>query len=204
MTNNDNAAQRPETPIQDAGRDPGGRAPRRWKTPAIFVGVLACGFALGIGAYAATAPTDPTGLRQGVRLAFVQHMIGRALDSVGANAAQESKVHDIVAAKFAEIAPNPDERAALRKQALELLAAPTVDRAAVEKLRVQAVATFDAKSKAVVGGLVDIADQLTPDQRTKLAGEIEAMRQHGHGMMGPGRGWRHGGPMNGGPDNEDD
>jgi len=202
MSNNDNAAQRPETPPQGTGPDLGGRGARRWRTPAIYAGVLACGFALGIGAYAATGPSDPIGLRQGVRLAFVQHMVGRALDSVGASTEQEGKVHDIIAAKFAEIAPNPDEHAALRKQALELLTAPTIDRVAVEKLRVQAVATFDAKSKAVVGGLVDIADQLTPDQRTKLAGEIEAMRQQHHGMMGPWGGWRHDGPMNHGPDNE--
>ncbi len=126
-------------------------------------------------------------------------MIGRALDSVGASAEQENKVHDIVAAKFAEIAPDPDEHAALRKHALELLAAPTIDRAEVEKVRAQAVAAFDAKSKAVVGGLLDIADQLTPDQRAKLAAEIEAMPQHGP-MMGPWGGWRHGGPMFGPPD----
>ena len=94
-----------------------------------------CGIALGLGAYAATASTETAGWRQGVRLAFVQHMIGRALDSVGASAEQENKVHDIVVAKFAEIAPNPEEHAALRKQALELLAAPTIDRAAVEKVR---------------------------------------------------------------------
>ena len=126
-------------------------------------------------------------------------MIGRALDSVGASAEQENKVHDIVAAKFAEIAPNPDEHAALRKHALELLSAPTIDRAEVEKVRAEAVAAFDAKSKAVVGGLIDIADQLTPDQRAKLAARIEAMPQHGP-MMGPWGGWRHGGPMSGPPD----
>ena len=103
-------------------------------------------------------------------------------------------------AKFAEIAPNPEEHAALRKRALELLAAPAIDRAEVEKLRAQAVAAFDAKSKAMVGGLLDIADQLTPDQRAKLAAQIEAMPPHGP-MMGPwGGGPRHGGPVHGGPD----
>jgi Spy/CpxP family protein refolding chaperone len=141
--------------------------------------------------------------RQGLHLAFVQHMVAHALDSVGASAAQEAKVHDIVAAKFAEIAPNPDEHAAMRKQALELLAAPTIDRAAVEKLRLQAVATFDAKSKAVVGSVLDIADQLTPEQRVKLAAELEAMPHDGPMMMGPWGGHHHGGPMFGGPDNGD-
>jgi Spy/CpxP family protein refolding chaperone len=127
-------------------------------------------------------------------------MIGNALDSVGASAEQEGKVHDIVVARFAEIAPNPETHAAMRKHALELLAAPTIDRAEVEKMRAEAVATFDTKSKAVVGGLLEIADQLTPDQRAKLAAEIEAMPQHGPMMMGPWGGWRHGGPMSDAPD----
>jgi len=196
MTDNDNATLRPEPPLLETKRDLAGRGPRRWAAPAVFIGTLA----LGLGAYAATAATEGADWRQGVRLAFVQHMIGRVLDSVGASAEQENKVHDIVVAKFAEIAPNPEEHAALRKHALELLSAPTIDRAEVEKVRAQAVATFDAKSKAVVGGLIDIAEQLTPDQRAKLAAQIEAMPQRGPMMMGPWGGWRHGGPMFGAPD----
>ena len=179
--------------------DLSGRGPRRWSTPTIVAGAFACAIVLGLGGYAATAATDPVGLRQGLRLAFVQQVIGRALNSVGASAEQEGRVHDIVAARFAEIAPNPEEHAALRERALELLAAPTIDRAEVEKLRAQAIATFDAKSKAVVGGLLDIADQLTPAQRAKLTAEIEAMPEHGP-MMGPWGGWRHGGAMFGAPD----
>ena len=140
---------------------------------------------------------------QGVRLVFVQHMIGRALDSVGASSAQEAKAHDIVAAKFAEVAPDPKQHEEMRKQALELLAAPTIDRAAAEKLRTDAVANFDAKSKMVVGAVLDIADQLTPAQRTQLTARIAEMAQHG--PMGP-WGWRHGqmddGP-NGAPDGGD-
>ena len=43
---------------------------------------------------------------------------------------------------------------------------------------------FDAKSKLVVSGLLDIADLLTPEQRTQLAAEIEHMRSMGGGPMG--------------------
>ncbi len=196
MIDNDNATHRPAPLLRETKRDLRGRSPRRWAAPAVFAGVLA----LGLGAYAATAATEGADWRQGARLAFVQRMIGRALDSVGASAEQENKVHDIVVAKFAEIAPNPEEHAALRKHALELLAAPTIDRVEVEKVRAQAVAAFDAKSKAVVSGLIDIAEQLTPDQRAKLAAQIEAMPQRGPMMMGPWGGWRHGGPMFGAPD----
>ena len=121
MTDNDTATKRRDE--QPNATMPGriGRGPRRWSTPAIVAGAFACAIALGAGGYAAIAATDPTGLRQGLRLVFVQQVIGRALDSVGASAEQENKVHDIVAAKFAEIAPDPEEHGALRRRALELL-----------------------------------------------------------------------------------
>ena len=165
----------------------------------MLAGFLVGGVALAAGGYAATTgAADGPGWREGMRLAFAQRAVTRALDSVGASSAQEAKIHDIVAARFAELGPNPDERAAMRKQALDLLAAPTVDRAAVEKMRLDAVAKFDAKSKTVAAGLLDIADQLTPDQRAKLAAHIEAMAQRGP-MGGPWGHWGHGGPRDHGP-----
>jgi Spy/CpxP family protein refolding chaperone len=159
------------------------------------------GFGLAAVGYAATTADGP-GWRDGMRLAFAQRAVSRALDSIGASAAQEAKIHDIVAARFAELGPNPDERAAVRKQALDLLAAPTIDRAAVEKMRLDAVARFDAKSKTVVAGLLDIADQLTPEQRTKLAAHIEAMAERGP-MGGPWGHWGHGGHGGHGPTTDD-
>ena len=75
-------------------------------------------------------------------------------------------------------------------------------------MRADAIANLDAKSKTLVGGLLDIADQLTPQQRTALTAEIGEMAQHG-AMMGPWGGWRHGHPMiddgpNGPPDSAPD
>ena len=119
-------------------------------------------------------------------------MVEHALDGVGASSEQEAKVHDIVAQKFAELGPDPEARAAMRKQALDLLGQPTIDRAAVEKMRLDAVAKFDAKSKTFVAGLLDIADQLTPEQRAKLTAHIEAMADRGRDGGGWGR-WGHGG-----------
>ncbi len=168
-----------------------------------MIGVLVCGVALGVGGLAAAAAgMDPMGWRHGARLAFVQSAVAHALNSVGASAEQEAKVHDIIAAKFAEIAVKPDDHEALRKQALALLAAPTIDRAAVERLRADVVTIFDAKSKAVVGGLLDVADQLTPPQRAELAAELADMARRGP-MTGWERGphWR---PMDGGPDGAPD
>jgi periplasmic protein CpxP/Spy len=169
-----------------------------WR-PILVLGLLLGGVTLGAAGYAATAAPDRSSWWESMRLAFVQHVVGHALDGVGASAAQEAKIHDIVAAKFTELAPNPDERAAMRKQALELFAAPTVDRAAVEKMRIEAVAKFDAKSKTIVAAVLDIAGQLTPAQRTQFAADIEVMARR-HAMAGPwGHRWGHWGHWGDGP-----
>ena len=189
MTSIDNAPLQPEPPIREPQRRSARSGASPWPRAIAFVGILAAGVALGVGGAAAVAAgMDHMPWGHGARLTFVQHAVARALDSVGASAAQEAKVHDIIAAKFAEIAPNPDDHDNLRKQALDLLAAPTIDRAAVERLRVDVVAMFDAKSKAAVGGLLDVADQLTPPQRAQLAAEVADMARRGP-MMG-----RWGGP----------
>jgi Spy/CpxP family protein refolding chaperone len=185
MTSIDNVPMQPEPPLREPQRKSAGGRASAWPRAVAFVGILACGVALGVGGAAAVAAgMDSTAWRQGARLTLVQRAVARALDSVGASAAQEAKVHDIIAAKFAEIAPQPDDHEALRKQALDLLAAPTIDRAAVERLRLDAVTIFDAKSKALVGGLLDVADQLTPAQRAQLAAEAADMARHGPTMGG--------------------
>jgi periplasmic protein CpxP/Spy len=200
----DNVPLSPEPPM----RAPAQQNPRRryfsWTGVVTIVGALALGVAIGAGGLAFAAGTDQLGWRQGWRLAMIQERSSLMLDSIGVSAAQQAKVHDIIAAKFAEIAPDPKQHEAMRKQALDLLSAPTIDRAAAEKLRAEAVANFDAKSKLVVGGVLDIADQLTPAQRTELAARLNEMAQRG--PMAPWSGWGHppmtpdGGP-NGGPDN---
>jgi len=185
---------------------PSGGLGSHWR-PLALAGLFAGVVALGAGAYAATGATDGMGWRESMRLAFVQRAVSHALDGVGASAEQEAKIHDIVAAKFAELGPIPEERAAMRKEALDLLAAPTIDRAAVEKMRLDVVAKFDARSKTVAAGLLDIADQLTPEQRTKLAAEVEAMAERGPGE-GRWGGWGHWGHWGhgtrGGPDGDPD
>ena len=200
MTDTDNIPLPPEPPF------PAQKAQTRknrflsWPGALVIVGSLAFGVAIGAGGLAIGAGMDQFGWREGMRLAMIQEHASHMMDSIGVSAAQEAKVHDIIAAKFAEIAPDPKQHEAMRKQALDLLSAPTIDRAAVEKLRTDAVANFDAKSKLVVSGILDVADQLTPAQRTELATRINTMAQHG--PMGPWGGWGHH-PMgpDGGPDN---
>jgi periplasmic protein CpxP/Spy len=189
MTDIDNVPLLPEPPLREPSGENGREGFSARTRSFLMVGGLTLGLALGVGSLALAAGTfDSFSVKQGLRLAFVQRIVSHALDSVGATAAQESKVHDIIAANFADVAPNPREHEAMRKQALDLLSPATIDRAAVEKLRADAVANFDAKSKKLVGGVLDIADQLTPTQRTELAARIEQMAQRF--PMGGARGGR--------------
>ena len=51
----------------------------------------------------------------------------------------------------------------------DLLLRPTIDRAALESLRVEQVRQIDGLSKHLFGALADAAEVLTPEQRARLA-----------------------------------
>jgi Spy/CpxP family protein refolding chaperone len=114
-------------------------------------------------------------------------MAERTLDSVGATSDQVAKVHDIIAAAYNDMQPMREKRAAFRKQIVELLKAPTIDAAAIEKARSDHIAELDAASKRLTQAVTDIAGVLTPDQRVKVVDRIEAFLSHG--PKGP---WRDG------------
>jgi protein CpxP len=165
-----------------------------WKRSILVIGLLSGSVAFGAGLVLAAGPGQ-FGWRHGPDLERIQHAVLGVLDSVSATAAQEAKIHDIIAATFADIAPDPKEHAAMRKQALDLLRAPSVDRAAVEKLRADGIARLDATTTKLVGAVLDAADQLTPEQRAKLAERVDAMAQRG--PMGDAWGGPRGGPGDG-------
>ena len=67
-----------------------------------------------------------------------------------------------------------------RRQAIELLAATTVDRGALERLRAEQLVLAEQASQRFVQALADVADVLTPAQRKELAERIGRM----HGRRG--------------------
>lgn len=104
---------------------------------------------------------------------FGEGRIERMLDGVDATADQQKKIWAIVDGTRGEMRPIMHDFRDTRGQLAELLSAPTIDRAAVEKLRGERIAALDQASRKVSDALVNAAETLTPEQRAKLAEQLK-------------------------------
>jgi Spy/CpxP family protein refolding chaperone len=91
------------------------------------------------------------------------------LDLVDASEAQRSQIHQIMKSAAEELKPQHESLRQLQQQSRKLLAAPSVDAAAVEANRQQAQVLHEQLSKRMSQALVAAANVLTPEQRAKLA-----------------------------------
>jgi Spy/CpxP family protein refolding chaperone len=73
--------------------------------------------------------------------------------------------------------PLRENFAANRESMMQLLLAPEIDRAAMEALRSEQMDQADTISRALVTTLADVADVLTPEQRSELASRIAELRR---------------------------
>jgi len=101
------------------------------------------------------------------------------LADVNATEAQQQRVAGIVEATMKEMAPLREKHREARRAIMELLAKPSVDRAAIEAIRAQEIQSADAMSKRFVQSLADVAEVLTPEQRAQLAEKMK-QRRGGH------------------------
>ncbi|WP_018633749.1 Spy/CpxP family protein refolding chaperone [Neomegalonema perideroedes] len=169
MTQENASARSPEAPASEAPA-PKRRARRFW---------LAGGFALlGLGAAAGALAGGGHGRD------FAGRGIERVLRSVDASETQRSEIRAIYEATRGDLLPLRAEMGARREQVDALLKAQTLDRAAFETLRQEALAKADAASARALTGFLDAAEKLTPEQRAELL-ERRAGFRHG-----PGPGWR--------------
>jgi Spy/CpxP family protein refolding chaperone len=103
--------------------------------------------------------------------------IDEALSSVGATADQKQKIFAIGRQAMTDLMPLRERRYVARTRLQELLKAPTFDRAAIEKLRADEFAAYDAGSKRAAQALSDAAEVLNPQQRQQLVERFEARRR---------------------------
>ena len=90
------------------------------------------------------------------------------LSDVGASAEQKQKVAGLAKQALADLVPLREKHQAARKQAIDLLSAAAIDRAALERVRAVELQTGEAASKRLTQALADVAEVLTPEQRAKL------------------------------------
>ena len=107
-------------------------------------------------------------------------MIRHLAVEIDATTEQQDKLRPIVRAAVKDLLPVRDKMLAARATGRELLTQQTIDRAALEKLRADQIATHEAVSKQLVQAVADAAEVLTPEQRRKISD-----------MLPPG-GWGHG------------
>lgn len=130
-------------------------------------------------------PLDPVKMDQ-----RIERMAKHFAVEVDATPEQTSKLAEIARSAAKELRPMREKIQQARKRGMELLSAPTVDRAAIERLRSEQIQAADALSKRLSQALADAAEVLTPEQRKKAAEHFQKRQ-----------GWRHRGPgRRGGPD----
>ena len=108
--------------------------------------------------------------------ARIVRMAERLVNSVDGTPEQKQKVSEIAKAAAKDLREMRKQSGDLRRQGMDLLKAPTIDRAAIETLRSQQMTVADAISKRVATAFADTAEVLTPEQRSKLAERMQSRR----------------------------
>jgi Spy/CpxP family protein refolding chaperone len=148
---------------------------------ATLIGGLAAGAGLTAWAHGGGHRGWHGGGGEGFSEERIERMVKHFGVEVDATEEQKVKLTEIAKAAAKDLQPLREKVREARKQGMELLAAPTIDRGAIEQLRAEQIRAADAASRRMVQALADVAEVLTPEQRQKLA---ERMQKR--------RGWRHG------------
>lgn len=115
----------------------------------------------------------------------ITRMTDHLAREVKATDEQKAKLTEIAKAAVKDLGPMRETMRNGHKQAIDLLAGATLDRAAVEKFRTDHLTQMDQLSKRMSTALADAAEVLTPEQRKQLAERLAA-RHEGRGSHG---GW---------------
>lgn len=105
-----------------------------------------------------------------------ERMIGRLVPD--ATPEQKSKISAIAKAAMTDLQPLREKRRAARAETMKLLSQPTVDRAALEKIRASEMQLADQMSQRMTRMLADTAEVLTPQQRAKAAEHFGKRKGH--------------------------
>ena len=130
--------------------------------------------ALGVLAHRGAGPDGPPTAEEAHEHA--EFFVGFALHRLDATAEQQDRVQKIVSTAIDDLFPVIEKHRADREELRGILAEPTIDRAAIEKLRVQEVALADTMSRIVATAVGDSAEALTAEQRTEFLDRLDRFR----------------------------
>jgi Spy/CpxP family protein refolding chaperone len=141
---------------------------------ALLLGLFAAPAALA-GLFGRHRHHDPDPARMKKHAEFATEFVLREVD---ATAEQTERVKQIVNGALDELLAGHEQHEARRDALLAELAAPEISRSALQALRAEELALWDATSVRLVDAFVDAAAVLTPEQRAEL---IALAREHHHG-----------------------
>jgi Spy/CpxP family protein refolding chaperone len=151
-----------------------------------FFALLGIAALLAFGAFEALGH-GPFGMRACGQLdpARVEKKIDRVagwiVEDLDGTPEQQAQLAAIAKAAAKDLAPIHDELVAGRREAVEILTAETVDRAALEAHRARQMQLVTEASGRLTAAVADAADVLTPAQREKAAERLAArMARFGH------------------------
>jgi len=155
------------------------RAPHRHYLRRLAFALL---IAVGAGAAASVLAHGPSGMawHHGAGSSedvgnHVAQMVQLLYADVDVSDAQKAQIDPLVQQAVADLAPLHSELHDSHANMLAVLGAETVDRTAIETMRIAHIRAMDQASQRITQLLEDIADVLTPAQRKALA---EAIAQH--------------------------
>lgn len=151
------------------------RRGRRWILAGVFaaaagaIAVAGAGFANAAGAL--HGHHQHGGKHQAMNPAEMEKHIDQMVEEVVADgtAEQKAQVAAIAKAAFTDLQPAHKQFHDAHARAHDLLMQPTVDRAALEQLRLQQMQQLDTASRRILLAVADAAQVLTVEQRGKFA-----------------------------------
>ena len=125
---------------------------------------------------------DPERLRE-----FAEWRVEKVLKKIDASEDQKEGVMTVVDGLITDLTAMHEDHGDMLETLLAQLTAETIDRAALEAIRVEKVGELDAASRRVVDAVASIGEILSQDQRLEL---VEEARNH-HSWRRGHHGWGH-------------
>lgn len=165
-------------------------APRRSLFNRMTLAAFVFGAALTGGVCAIAAGSGMSGWHGGMMMdgthspaevnAHIDHVLKHLYVEIDATDAQKAQIGPLVKQAVSDLMPMHTQLASAHGALLDTLTAATIDRSALETERQAHLQLADQASKRLVQLIADVADVLTPEQRTTLAARLKEM----HGKHG--------------------